>query len=125
MKRLILIRGMLGSGKSTMAVNEYNERVHFEADMYFALINNGNYIYDSCKVKDAHEWCQRKTLAALEAGKYVVVSNTFTRVCEMQPYFNMGYSFGVITVSGDYGSVHNVPSETIRKMRERFEPYSC
>lgn len=120
---LVLIRGIPGSGKSTMA-RSMIEYEHYEADMFFTD-NNGAYNYDRDKIKDAHEWCQRETFKALASGKRVVVSNTFTRRFEMEPYFEMAKTFGIepniIEATGQWDSVHNVPKETIEKMRARFE----
>lgn len=120
---LVLIRGIPGSGKSTIA-RSMVEYSHFEADMFF-VDNNGAYNYDRDKIKDAHEWCQSEAFKALTNGKSVVVSNTFTRRFEMEPYFEMAKTFGIhpriIEATGQWDSVHNVPKETIEKMRARFE----
>jgi len=89
---LVLIRGLPGSGKSTMAlVLAQVGYVHYEADMYF--MQDGQYQYDSRQVRQAHQWCREQTLRALQAGKRVVVSNTFTRLQEMEPYFPWPLTF--------------------------------
>jgi len=75
MSKLILIRGLSGSGKSTLA-KQMKGVVHFEADMFF--MKDGKYCYEPSRIKDAHAWCQSKTLRALRSGKDTVVSNTFT-----------------------------------------------
>ena len=54
-KRLILVRGIPGSGKSTFARSLGG--VHYEADMFF-LDEMSNYVFDVTKIKDAHSWCQ-------------------------------------------------------------------
>ncbi len=98
---------------------------HLEADQFFAS-HDGTYIYDQEKVKDAHEWCQRETMRALANGKNVVVSNTFTRRFEMEPYFRMCKSLGILTVvietRGNYPNVHGVDDEMLDRMRNRWEP---
>lgn len=122
MQQLILIRGLPGSGKSTIA-KQLAGFEHYEADMFH--MKNGEYCFQSDKVKDAHNWCKQETFNALVCGKNVVVSNTFTRYWEMQDYFEMAKTFGikplVIVANGDFENVHNVPKEVIEAMRNRWE----
>lgn len=122
---LVLIRGLPGSGKSTMARGAmFDDFEHYEADMFFEL--GGEYCYDSSKIRDAHEWCQRETFKALSNGKSVVVSNTFTRRFEMYPYFDMAKTFGIepriMEANGSWPNVHGVPAKVVDMMRQRWEP---
>lgn len=121
---LILIRGLPGSGKSTFA-RDYDIR-HYEADMFF-IQPDGEYEFNPGLIKQAHEWCQTSVRCALYARHDVVVSNTFTTLKEMQPYIdfakNCGAELKVYRMTGNYGSIHNVPEETIERMRNRFEDY--
>lgn len=120
---LVLIRGVPGSGKSTLA-KQMKGYQHFEADMFFTD-ESGVYKYDASRIKQAHEWCQNMTDAALQIGSDVVVSNTFTRRFEIQPYIDMANRYGadlkIITATGNYKNVHGVPDEIIQKMRDRWE----
>lgn len=121
--KLVLIRGLPGSGKSTLG-RSMAGFVHVEADMYFDWCD-GVYRFDPSKVKDAHAWCQNAARAALLTRRNVVVSNTFTRKWEMEPYLNMAKELGVeveiIVAKGEYPNIHGVPEETIARMRERWE----
>ena len=125
MSKLILVRGMPGSGKSTLAakiagIEYYN---HLETDQFWMV--DGEYKFDMSRIKEAHQWCQDKTRQLLEYGLGVVVSNTFTTQKEMKPYFDMAKEFGirpqVLLCQGNYGNIHNVPTDVLARMAERFE----
>lgn len=121
--QLILIRGLPGSGKSTrakaLAMVGFE---HFEADMFFE--RDGVYEYDSARIRDAHAWCQKRARQALACGKRVVVSNTFTRLQEMEPYRKMAERVRVVEVSGNWGNVHGVPAAAVQRMAKRWEALS-
>lgn len=126
--QLVLIRGLPGSGKSTMAKALARAGFeHFEADTYH-MNNEGDYCFDRANAKAAHEWCQQETRKALERGKQVVVSNTFIQLWEMVPYFDMAKVLGiepnVLEAKGNWQNVHAVPAEVMANMRERWETIS-
>lgn len=128
MNKLIVIRGLPGSGKSTlakwMAMNSYT--YHLEADMFF-MKGDGTYDFQPALLGQAHEWCRTAAEAHLINGDNVIVSNTFTTRKEIMPYseiaMRLGVEFTVITVEGDYGSVHAVPVDTLRRMKARWEDW--
>jgi len=126
MPKLILIRGLPGSGKSTFAkFLECPLRHHYEADMWFERFNQGK--FDATKLKQAHKWCKDLTEHNLSLGFDVIVSNTFTQKWEMEDYFEIAKKqkaeVTVLIVENYHGnkSVHNVPEETMQKMKNRFE----
>jgi predicted kinase len=128
-KILYIARGLPSSGKSTFAKTLGG--THFEADMFFMV--DGEYKFDHTKLKEAHEWCRNGVNTAMilnttaNLNDVIVVSNTFTQEWEMKPYFDMAETYGYkvfsIVIENRHGGVngHNVPEETITKMRERFE----
>lgn len=124
MKTLFLLRGLPGAGKSTLAIALGAKQ--FEADMYF-INETGGYNFNPAKIKDAHKWCQDNVETAMGWGLTIAVSNTFTQEWEMEAYYNLakkhGYTVFSLVVENRHGGVnaHNVPTETLEKMKNRFE----
>lgn len=127
MRKLCLIRGLPGSGKSTLAakMQKSEDYQHFETDMYF--MEYGEYLFDATRLADTHQWCQERVDFALESGWDVVVSNTFSQIWEMKPYFIMALKYDAELIVkhcvGNYGSVHNVPNMVIERMKSRWEKF--
>ena len=120
MTEFILIRGLPGSGKSTMAKQYHGSYIHLETNMFWGP----NYEFDMSRLKEAHEWCQNSARIFL-ASHSVIVSNTFTTKKEMDPYFDIADEYGIVPTiilcQNQFGSIHKVPKEVIQKMRNRFE----
>lgn len=122
--KLVLIRGLPGSGKSTIARQYFNDCIHLEADMYF-ISPQGVYLFDGTKIRYAHSWCFDTTKILLNNNKSVVVSNTFTTKKEIAPYIEYAKEnnipYIVFRTNHTYGSIHEVPEEAINRMKNRFE----
>lgn len=118
---ITIVRGLPGSGKSTYAAS-LGVR-HIEADQFH--MDGLVYRFKLENVGLAHSWCMDETRIALLDGLAVVVSNTFTRVQEMMPYFIMAKEFGipvkVVEMRNNYGNVHEVPQHVLDTMRNRWE----
>lgn len=126
---LTIIRGLPGSGKSTLA-KTISEKV-CEADQYF--MQNGEYVFVPADIVKAHIACQKEVDAYLQAGVACVVSNTFSKKWEIEPYIKLCEKHGVdykIIDLFDAGlsdeqlfnrNVHEVPMHVIKAMRERWE----
>ena len=93
-----------------MVANGY---VHFEADMFFTV--DGTYTYNPVRIQEAHAWCQRMTRQALKEGRRVVVSNTFTRLREMEPYQCMVDRIRVLEACGRWQKHPRRPSRNSRQ----------
>jgi Ni2+-binding GTPase involved in maturation of urease and hydrogenase len=123
---LVLIRGLPGSGKTTMAkVLEKAGYKHYEADQYFE--KDGYYDFDAKFLFEAHDECLEKTINSIKSGEKCVVSNTFTELREMAPYIDEaiknGYEIKFIEAQGNWGSIHNVPKQVIDRMRSRYQTF--
>jgi predicted kinase len=86
---------------------------------------SGEYVFDAAQLGAAHAWCQAEVENALQRGQNVVVSNTFIRRREMNPYLAMAARHNaevdIHACHGNYESIHNVPAEKMREMRARWE----
>jgi len=127
--KLTLVRGVPGSGKSTLGRRmeiSFSDCVKLEADMYMHN-ESGVYVFDASKLKEAHQWCQTTTHAMLIAGKHVVVCNTFIKLWEMRAYINMARNLScdveILRCVGSYESVHNLPKDVVTRMLETYEPH--
>jgi predicted kinase len=122
---LVLLRGVSGAGKTTLAkmISIANE---VAADDYFDEFCGGE--FDPAKLKAAHEWCQKYTEGLMGHGATpVVIHNTFTRDWEMDAYYALakkyGYRVHTMIVENRHGSksVHGVPEDKVEQMKDRFE----
>ena len=123
-KTLILLRGLPGAGKTTFGLSI--DAFTVSADDYFDIYHKGK--FKPHKIGAAHGWCRDLVEARMQSGwTLITVANTFTQEWEMKPYIDMaeGYGYNVhsLIVENRHGSssVHDVPEETIERMRHRFE----
>jgi predicted kinase len=118
MKRLIIMQGCSGSGKSFVAnmIKGYWDSLYFEGfeeaddttltvcstDDFFMV--DGKYKFDQSKLHANHQKCQAKAENAMILGhEVVIVDNTNCKQWEADPYILMGKKHGydtqVISVS--------------------------
>lgn len=123
MKKLYIISGHTGSGKTTYA-KSLGLKYHFEADDWF-INEKGEYVFDPKHLEMAHGNCICNTIKAMQTGEDIVVANTFTRKWERQPYYELaekyGYEVEFKIMTGDYPNVHNVPDFVVQRQKDRFE----
>jgi hypothetical protein len=80
------------------------------------------YAFESDLLPAAHQWCLQQAQCVLERGGRVVVSNIFVNAWEIKPYIDLGYSYKIIDVYGEWPSIHNVDVEKIERMRLMWVP---
>lgn len=133
MKRLTIIRGAPGSGKSTLAnrlISDWiNADIDFSAHEADSWMTDeaGNYRFDPTKLAYCHSRCQQRVCGAMYFGdNEIVVSNTSTKLWEIEPYLVLAriwnYEVRIIHTVGNYGNVHGVPEDKVQKMRDDYEP---
>lgn len=126
---LLLLRGLPGSGKTTLAgvLSENNRYPVYSIDSYF-INEQGDYHFEHTKNHLAYKNCESQTEAALKDGMTkIIVDNTFTHDWEMEPYFRLaetyGYRLFVLTVENRHNgkNVHGVSEQQLEKMRQKFQ----
>ena len=131
---LILVRGVSGAGKSTIAdMMDWlgHETVSFSTDDMFMV--DGNYEFDPSLLGENHDAVVQKVRDVMIARyevripETIIVHNTFTEEWEMKPYFELAEEFNwrvhTIIVENRHGSksIHDVPDNVVKAQKERFE----
>lgn len=131
MKVVYILRGIPGNGKSTLAeqlvTNSKTSSVICCADDYFTNLD-GNYNWDAEKIGSAHKWCFNLFDENIkDQTETIIVANTSTRETDVNKYRNHaienGYMVFVLTIENWHNGVntHNVPNETLEKMRTQLK----
>jgi predicted kinase len=133
MKQLYIVRGLPGSGKTTLA-HTITDGYVYEADQFF-MVNN-EYKFDPELLRAAHDDCQDRVRQAMIDGQSpIAVSNTFSQRWEMAPYQSLAREFDyqvtiveVQTSLSDFAlsmrNLHNCPADIIARQRARWERVS-
>ena len=128
MHELIILRGLPGSGKTTLAsvLSEEGTYPVFSVDDYFTD-ENGHYEFRFQENHLAYKQCEEGVRTAMQQGApKIILHNTFTIEWEMEPYFKLAsehdYRLHVLTVENRHGSgnVHDIPEEHIERMRAKY-----
>ena len=132
-KRLILLRGIPGSGKTTFAEETWPDFLVLEADKYF-YDKEGNYNFDASKLGEAHRWCRDQVEIYMQDSllndqfyREIIVSNTFIKEWEMAAYFELAKKYGYrvfsLVVEKRHGgrNVHGIEDSRVEKMKREFQ----
>ena len=128
MKSLILLRGLPGAGKSTLAgVLSENQYPIFSVDDYFTNSETGVYHFEFDKNHLAYKQCEEQVKQAMESNvSKIFVANTFTLEWELTPYFKLAaeysYQLHVVTVEKYHtnANIHEVSEAQIKKMTAKY-----
>ena len=129
-RNLILLRGVSGAGKSTVAELFIDSDI-LSTDDFF--MKDGEYQFDANSLVENHMKCTAEAdrimnLATTEDAVHtLVIHNTFTKQWEMTPYLILaekyGYTVHTIIVENRHESesIHDVPQASVDAQRDRFE----
>lgn len=137
-KELLILRGLPGSGKSTVAkkiLEGSPNAIICSADDYFMV--DGQYEFDPTKLSKAHQSCLMSADRSMANGySLVVIDNTNIKKEHYLPYVKMADKYGYTTTIRTIGStdlsivptyhqrqVHGVSEETIRRMAQSWEEH--
>ncbi|XP_042635004.1 NEDD4-binding protein 2-like 2 isoform X2 [Catharus ustulatus] len=135
-KLLLILRGLPGSGKSTLSrilLGQSCDGVVLSTDDYFR--QQYGYTYNAAQLGDAHEWNRKRAKQAMEQGKSpVIIDNTNTQAWEMKPYVEVALEKGYRVEFHEPNTwwkfdpeelekrnKHGVTREKIAQMLERYE----
>lgn len=132
MRKVIIMRGVSGSGKSTFT-RRHPDAVVCSADAYFDRIGG----YDATLIREAHKDCYKSFVEALDQGRpLVIVDNTHIEAWEISPLIAYAqyrdYEYTIVEVplpSEDAKesvkiltarNLHGVPGKVVQRMVDRF-----
>jgi len=130
-KKVIILRGHSGSGKSTYIKRKLSDAVVCSADSFFVDKKSGDYNFNPKLLGVAHGACRKKFERALKASEpLVVVDNTNTRHREYKDYLKLAKQYGYqvefvrmdtpVDVAADRNT-HGVPLAAVERMAARMD----
>ena len=129
--KVIIVRGLPGSGKSTWTQNNCPDAYVCSADKFFE--REGEYKFNPSLLPHAHAACMGAFIEALrEERPLVVVDNTNVTKIEIAPYISVAQAFGyeveIIYVQKKHSiqklverNIHKIPYRSVENMESRWE----
>ncbi|XP_029458515.1 NEDD4-binding protein 2-like 1 isoform X1 [Rhinatrema bivittatum] len=100
-KQLYLLRGLPGSGKTTLArqlKRDFPNAPILSTDDFF-ITEDGTYAFNQDFLEEAHKWNQKRAKKAMKRGKSpIIIDNTNIQAWEMKPYAIMNLVLILYTV---------------------------
>lgn len=129
-KHLIILRGLPGSGKTTLAkiISENGKYPIFSVDDYFTNNQNSEYVFDFSKNHIAYKKCLENCENAMKENKEkIILHNVFSMEWEIKPYLEMAnkynYTVHIASVENYHNSknTHAISEEQIQKMASKYK----
>lgn len=130
MKTVIILRGLPGAGKSSVA-KLFRRHIQISMDLFWTR-DGRPYKFDYTRLREAIEWTHRQFSNALGAGAIgtdlIVVDNVNYALEHFQFYVDEARAAGAIVhfvhverPIGDLMNSHGVPDDKVLQMAEKWE----
>lgn len=121
--RLQIIRGLPGSGKTTLALKKFPHLMRIETDMFFS--RGGKYVFTLPLNKKAVKWFNKTVRDMAKTGMDFIVTGVFAAHTErlaatISTGIDNGYEVYIKTMTKNFGNVHGVPKEHFDAMKLDF-----
>lgn len=128
--KVVILRGISGSGKSTYTKKNHPTALICSADDFF-ICKDGVYRFDAKQLGEAHKWCMNRFVhSCMQNLPEIVVDNTNTQLWEMSGYVQVaesqGYEVQIVRMETPVSlcaerNTHGVPLKAVQGMADRFQ----